>query len=101
MGRHEFTLYVSRSGGGGLREIASIERACRQHLHGDYKLNVIDVDDAPEQVELSHVLATPTLVVEQPRPERRVTGCFDHPDQLARAMGIVNRVVEPPDAAED
>jgi circadian clock protein KaiB len=101
MQHYEFTLYVSRRRGGGLREIASVEKACRRHLRDDYSLKIIDVDDSPEEVEQWHVLATPTLVVEQPLPQRRVTGCFDHAEQLARAMGIVD--VEPslPDAADE
>jgi circadian clock protein KaiB len=82
-----------------MREIDSVEKACRQHLLDDYTLKIIDVDDSPEEVEQSHVLATPTLVVEQPPPQRRVTGCFDHPDQLARAMGIVDAATSPPPAA--
>lgn len=87
MHRYELTLYVSRRRGGGSRAIDSVKRACNQHLN-EFTLNIVDVDDAPEEVERSYVLATPTLVVEQPLPKRRVIGCFDHSDELARVMGI-------------
>lgn len=84
----EFTLYISQRRGGGLKAIDSVERLCELRLKNRYKLTVVDIDDAPEEAERSRVLATPTLVVHKPLPQRRVIGSFEHPEELARVMGI-------------
>jgi circadian clock protein KaiB len=97
MHHYEFTLYVSGKREGGMQAIDSVERACQRHLNNDYTLRIIDVDEAPDEAELCRVLATPTLVVEQPPPQRRVIGCFDHPDELARVMGIAGSGAPPPE----
>lgn len=85
----EFTLYVRQRREGGLKTINCVERLCELHLKSRYKLTVVDMDDVSEEAERSRILATPTLVVKKPLPQRRVIGSFEDPEELARAMGIV------------
>lgn len=85
---YEFTLYVSRQRGRGRRAIDSVERLCEQHFKDNYKLTIIDMDDAPQEAERDRVLATPTLVIHKPLPKKQVIGCFENPGDLARVMGI-------------
>ena len=97
----EFTLYVRQRREAGRKTVDSVQRLCELNLKSRYKLTIVDIDDAPEEAERSRILATPTLVVTKPLPQRRVIGSFERSEELARAMGLVFDGAWPPDAPRD
>ena len=67
--------------------IASLRRLCEQELD-EYELTVIDVLERPQLAEGAKILATPTLIKEQPAPARRVIGDLSDPHKVLLGLDI-------------
>lgn len=81
-------LFVSGASSVSARAIRNVQTLCEEYLHGRYELTVLDVHHHRELARDHRVLATPTLVKEQPSPERMLVGEFsDYPHVLA-GLGI-------------
>jgi circadian clock protein KaiB len=74
MGKHLLKLYVTGQSPCSQRAIANLRRICREGLAGEFEVVVIDVLERPQLAEDEKILATPTLVKEQPPPTRRIIG---------------------------
>ena len=81
-------LFVSGASSVSARAIRNVQTLCEEYLHGRYDLTVLDVHHHRDLARVHRVLATPTLVKEEPRPERMLVGEFsDYPHVLA-GLGI-------------
>jgi circadian clock protein KaiB len=81
-------LFVSGASSVSARAIRNVQTLCEEYLHGRYELTVLDVHHHRDRARDHRVLATPTLVKEQPPPERMLVGEFsDYPHVLA-GLGI-------------
>ncbi|MFO7956413.1 MAG: circadian clock KaiB family protein [Candidatus Brocadiia bacterium] len=84
---YRLTLYVA---GGGIRAThaaRNIRRYFEEVVQTPYELDIVDVLQEPEKAEAAHILATPTLVIEEPSPARRVVGDFSDQTQLRGVLG--------------
>jgi circadian clock protein KaiB len=84
-------LFVSGSSMATERTLHKIHALLERSLDQPYTLKIIDVTQHPEQAEIDHVTATPTLVRAWPQPTRRIVGSLDHADQL---LGMLHRSQE-------
>jgi circadian clock protein KaiB len=84
--RYELTLLVNGASDLSARAIAHAKRLCEVHLPGRYQLSVIDVRDATAFGE--ELLVTPTLVRNQPLPERRVVGDLSDIDRVFATLRL-------------
>jgi circadian clock protein KaiB len=75
-------LFVSGHSMATERTFHKIHALLERSLNQPYTLKIIDVAQHPEQAEIDHVTATPTLVRAWPHPMRRIVGNLDHADQL-------------------
>jgi circadian clock protein KaiB len=67
-------LFVSGATPASTRAIANLKAVCDRRLKGRFQLEVIDIFQHPELAEADHIIATPTLVKQQPPPWRRFIG---------------------------
>jgi circadian clock protein KaiB len=67
-------LYVTGQTPRARTAIENLERLCREDLHGEYEIQIIDVLENPQLAEDDRILATPTLIKQLPPPLRRVIG---------------------------
>ncbi len=75
---HVFTLYVAGHTVRSLWTIARVQRQCEEYFHGNYELRVVDVFQYPQAAEHADVIATPTLIKDQPMPMiKRIGGAID------------------------
>jgi circadian clock protein KaiB len=81
-------LYVAGQSLNGTLALRNLTRFCEHRLHGRYELRVIDVLKESEVAAADGVVATPTLIKEQPLPRAQLFGTFQDPAALARALGI-------------
>ena len=51
-----------------------VRQLCAIELHGHCNLEVIDIYQQPDLARENQIVATPTLVIEFPRPVRRFIG---------------------------
>jgi circadian clock protein KaiB len=61
------------------------------HVRADWKVEVIDVQERPELAEEAGILATPTLVCEQPDRSRRIVGDLGDAKRVLEFLGIEPR----------
>jgi circadian clock protein KaiB len=85
---YDLTLFVSGASDLSAVAIANARHLCDTHLAGRHHLAVVDVHEDVTAVFASQVLATPTLVRNQPEPIRKVIGDLSHTDNVLRALGI-------------
>ena len=52
------------------------------------EVEVVDVTELPERADAARVLLTPTLVREEPLPQRRVVGDLGATARVAEALGL-------------
>lgn len=73
------------------RAITAIHRVCEQELSGRYALEVVDVFQRPEIAGERGLVAAPTLVREQPLPERRLVGDLTHHQRVLDGLDLPRR----------
>jgi len=93
-GRYELTLFVSGASASSERAIRNARAVCDLHLSGRYDLKIVDVNQEPDLISGSRVLATPTLVKEHPAPERMLVGDLSDRERVLLALDV--RVVDNP-----
>ncbi|MCG8634806.1 MAG: hypothetical protein MI863_13315 [Desulfobacterales bacterium] len=89
MANYVLKLYItghSSSSRVALRNISSI---CDANFSGDYDLEVIDILQNPQLAEDNKIIATPTLVKEQPSPLRKIIGDLSDREKVLSGLGFV------------
>jgi circadian clock protein KaiB len=71
---YRFSLFVTGATARSTRAVANVHAYCESELAGDYDLEVVDLYQAPERAKSDQVVAAPTLVRIEPKPERRIIG---------------------------
>ena len=67
-------LYVAGQTPKSLAAISNLERICREHLPGQYEIEVVDLKTNPKLAREHSIVAIPTLVRELPEPMRKIIG---------------------------
>jgi circadian clock protein KaiB len=83
-------LFVAGATARSRQAILRVQALCATDLAGSCKLEVIDIYQQPDLAHANQIVATPTLIVEFPRPVRRfigslanITGLFVELDLIA------------------
>lgn len=85
---YDLTLFVSGASALAARAIANVTRLCERHCNGHYHLSVVDIHEDPSSLQANNLLATPTLVKNQPPPVRRVVGDLSQADKVVAALDL-------------
>ncbi len=83
---YSLQLFVTGSTPNSARAIQNIRAICEEQLHGRYDLEVIDIYQHPERIKPDQIVATPTLIKQQPSPVRRFIG--DLSDRQRVLLGL-------------
>jgi circadian clock protein KaiB len=75
-------LFVAGNSISTKQTLETIHQLLERELGQPYTLKVVDISKDPEQAELNHVSAIPTLVRVFPEPVRRIVGEFHDPAQI-------------------
>jgi circadian clock protein KaiB len=86
--RYRLTLYVSGTSQLSLRAIAGAKAFCEHVLPGHYDLTVLDLETHAPSATADGVMATPTLVLNEPPPSRRIIGDLSSVGSITRALGL-------------
>jgi circadian clock protein KaiB len=82
-------LYITESGPNSVRAVANLEAICKEHLHGNFHLEIIDVLQYPLRAVADGVVVTPSLAKLSPLPAATVLGNLSDKSGVLRALGIV------------
>jgi circadian clock protein KaiB len=88
MTKFVFKLYITGFTSRSERAIHNLNRICEEAFDGACELLVIDVLERPQLAENDRIMATPTLIKEQPGPARRVIGDLSNRKQVLAGLGI-------------
>ncbi len=82
-------LYITDSGPNSVRAVANLEAICKEHLQGNFQLEIIDVLQYPLRALADGVVVTPSLAKLFPLPAATVVGNLSDKSGVLRALGIV------------
>lgn len=83
-------LYVTGVTPRSTRAVANLRRLCEEHLHGRYKLEVIDVYQQPQLARDSQIIAAPTLIKRFPLPLKKFIGDMSNTRNLLIGLELVS-----------
>ena len=81
--KYVLRLYVAGATARSRLAVLRVRELCAAELKADCDLEVIDIYQQPELARAQQIVATPTLVIEFPRPVRRFIG------NLANTAGLI------------
>jgi circadian clock protein KaiB len=81
-------LYITESGPNSVSAVANLEAICKEHLHGNFRLEIIDVLQYPLRALADGVVVTPSLAKLFPLPAATVIGNLSDKRGVLRALGI-------------
>jgi len=85
---YRLKLYVAGHTARAHRAVEHLRAIIDPQIDGRYRLEIVDVLDHPDVAELERIVATPTLVKEQPEPLRRVIGDLSDRDEVLIALDL-------------
>jgi circadian clock protein KaiB len=85
---YELTLFVSGASISSASAVRNARALCETHLAGRHDLTIVDVNQDPELARGRRVLATPTLLKDQPAPERMLVGDLSDIETVLAALDI-------------
>lgn len=86
--RYDLMLFVNGASALSARAVADVRALGDAYLHGRYRLQVVDLRRNPGLVASRGVLASPTLIKDQPLPKRVLVGDLSDTGRLLRALDI-------------
>src|SRR5688572_7613201 len=90
MSTFTFKLYIAGQNWKSDLAIKNLRSICAEKLGDNYELVVIDVIERPELAEKARILATPTLVKEQPPPMRRIVGDLSNQEAVVKGLDLLD-----------
>src|ERR1700722_11431906 len=81
-------LYVTESGPNSARAAANLDAICKEHLQGNFQLEIIDVLQSPRRALADGVVVAPSLAKLFPLPAATIVGNLGDKSGVMRALGI-------------
>jgi circadian clock protein KaiB len=85
---YDLRLYVAGQTARSLAALANLQRICKEHLAGRYRIQVIDLLKRPQLARGDQILALPTLVRKLPEPIRKLVGDLSDTDRALVGLDL-------------
>ena len=86
--KYELRLYVAGQTPKSILALKNITKYCKEHLDGEYSLEVIDLLKNPQLAEGDQIFAIPTLVRKVPEPIRKIIGDLSNEERVLVGLDI-------------
>ncbi|MDF2433560.1 MAG: circadian clock protein KaiB [Mucilaginibacter sp.] len=86
--KYELRLYVAGKTTKSATALTNLKRYCEEHLKGQYKIEVIDLQVQPQLAEGDQIFAIPTLVRKVPEPIRKIIGDLSNEEKVLVGLNI-------------
>jgi circadian clock protein KaiB len=86
--RWDLRLYIAGRTPRAEKALENLERICREHLAGEYRVVVIDLLKTPHLARGDQIVAVPTLVRNLPTPMRRIIGDLSNTERVLIGLDI-------------
>lgn len=84
----ELRLYVAGQTPKSVNALRNITKYCKEHLAGQYTIEVIDLLKNPQLAEGDQIFAIPTLVRKVPVPIRKIIGDLSNEERVLVGLNI-------------
>jgi circadian clock protein KaiB len=84
-------LYVAGATARSRTAILQVQKLCKAELKGNCRLEVIDIYQQPAMARANQIVATPTLVIEFPKPVRRFIGNLLNIGALVVELDLISK----------
>jgi circadian clock protein KaiB len=84
----ELRLYIAGQTAKSVTAIRNLERICRTHLDGKYRIEVIDLTKTPQLAAGDQILAVPTLVRRLPSPIKKIIGDLSNEERVLVGLDV-------------
>lgn len=81
-------LFVTGASPNSARAISNLTEICEEHLHGKYRLEIIDVYQQPDVAIEEQIVALPTLIKKFPLPQRKLIGDMSDREKVLKGFGF-------------
>ena len=85
---YAMTLFITGASRLSMLAVSRVREFCEEELNGNYDLEVVDLYRTPERAKEAQVIASPTLLRDNPLPIRRVIGDMSNRDKLRAAIKV-------------
>ena len=84
----ELRLYIAGQTPKSILALQNITRYCKEHLEGQYSIEVIDLLKNPQLAEGDQIFAIPTLVRKVPQPIRKIIGDLSNEEKVLVGLDV-------------
>ncbi|MBC8769211.1 circadian clock protein KaiB [Arenibacter sp. BSSL-BM3] len=86
--KYELRLYIAGQTPKSITALQNINKYCKEHLEGNYTIEVIDLLKNPQLAEGDQIFAIPTLVRKFPEPLRKIIGDLSNEERVLVGLNI-------------
>jgi circadian clock protein KaiB len=86
--KYELRLYIAGKTTKSVAALTNLQKYCEEYLHGEYKIEVIDLLVQPQLAEGDQIFAIPTLVRKVPEPIRKIIGDLSNEEKVLVGLNI-------------
>jgi circadian clock protein KaiB len=84
----ELRLYVAGMTPTSIRAFENLQRLCEEHMHGAYKIQVVDLLERPMLARGDQIIAVPTLVRRLPTPVKKIIGDLSNTERVLVGLDL-------------
>ncbi len=84
----ELRLYVAGMTPTSVRAFENLKKLCEEHLHGVYRIHVIDLLERPKLAHGDQIIAVPTLVRRLPTPVKKIIGDLSNAERVLVGLDL-------------
>jgi circadian clock protein KaiB len=91
---YDLRLYIAGRTRRSVAALANLRRLCEEHLAGQYRIEIVDLMEHPDQAQRDQILAIPTLVRRLPEPIKRIIGDLSNSERVLVGLELHPRPPE-------
>jgi len=84
----ELRLYVAGMTPTSIRAFENLKKLCEEHLHGAYRIQVVDLLEKPMLARGDQIIAVPTLVRRLPTPVKKIIGDLSNTERVLVGLDL-------------
>ncbi|HKD82208.1 MAG TPA: circadian clock KaiB family protein [Candidatus Angelobacter sp.] len=84
----ELRLYVAGMTPTSIRAFENLKKLCEEHLHGAYRIQVVDLLESPTLARGDQIIAVPTLVRRLPTPVKKIIGDLSNTERVLVGLDL-------------
>ena len=84
----DLKLYIAGYTPRAMRALENLETICEKHLHGLYRIEVVDLLRNPRLARGDQIVAVPTLVRKLPVPVRKIIGDLSDEERVLVGLDL-------------